>query len=367
MLITGSSTIRLWTGIRNDLAPLEVIPRGFGGSTADDLDFYLDRLVLRSAPRAVVIYEGDHDLQVGMTPQHIADRLAQVAARIASELPSTRIYFISVKPSPKFWSLWPQARQVNELVRDLCSQLPRCTWVDTASALLASNGKFVRAYYRPDRVHLNDAGYAVWNSVLLPALMAGEAGDISLPDFRSSDIGDATIGGSAVTSAGTVTVEGSGTGTIGTRDGLHFAWKELLGNGQITARISSQSDTAAEAMAGVMLRERLTDNSRFAFVFTTPGTGTGMSYRTATGVEAAQTPPRPSVAAPHWVRLVRKWASVSCYLSANGISWTNCGKAKLTGTKQKVYIGLAVSGAVDDALGSATFDNVWIHGTLPES
>ena len=43
IVVTGSSTIRLWAQIRNDLAPLEIIPRGFGSSTANDLDFYLDR------------------------------------------------------------------------------------------------------------------------------------------------------------------------------------------------------------------------------------------------------------------------------------------------------------------------------------
>ena len=42
-------------GVRNDLAPLDVIPRGFGGSSADDLDYYLDRIVLKYAPRAVAI------------------------------------------------------------------------------------------------------------------------------------------------------------------------------------------------------------------------------------------------------------------------------------------------------------------------
>ena len=67
--IVGSSTIRLWGSVRNDLAPLEVIPRGFGGSSADDLDYYLDRIVLKYAPRAVAIYEGDTD--TGLSLIHI--------------------------------------------------------------------------------------------------------------------------------------------------------------------------------------------------------------------------------------------------------------------------------------------------------
>ena len=195
IVVTGSSTIRLWTGIRNDLAPLEVISRGFGSSTADDLDFYLDRVVLGYAPRAVAIYEGDHDLQLGMTPEQVIEHMTQVVQRIGTALPETRIYLISVKPSPKYWGLWPQSVMLNQMISDLCLQTPRCTYIDTASALLGSNGKFVRSYYRSDRVHLNVTGYQVWTGVLKPVLLAGEAAFISLPEFRSEDIGTVAVPG----------------------------------------------------------------------------------------------------------------------------------------------------------------------------
>ena len=94
IVVTGSSTIRLWTQIRNDLAPLEVIPRGFGSSTASDLDYYLDRIVLPYGPRAVVVYEGDHDLQVGMTPEFILERMTSVLQRVGTAYPQARIFLI---------------------------------------------------------------------------------------------------------------------------------------------------------------------------------------------------------------------------------------------------------------------------------
>ena len=57
IVVSGSSTIRLWGTIKTDLAPLPIVQRGFGGSTAAELRHYLDRIVLPYKPRAVVIYE----------------------------------------------------------------------------------------------------------------------------------------------------------------------------------------------------------------------------------------------------------------------------------------------------------------------
>ncbi|MFO0451835.1 MAG: hypothetical protein ACK52I_24825 [Pseudomonadota bacterium] len=46
VVAVGSSTIRLWNTIATDLAPIApVLERGFGGSTAVELEYYLDRLV----------------------------------------------------------------------------------------------------------------------------------------------------------------------------------------------------------------------------------------------------------------------------------------------------------------------------------
>ena len=48
--------------MREDLAPLTVIPRGFGGSTMHDLLHYVNRIVVPYRPRAIVVYEGDNDM-----------------------------------------------------------------------------------------------------------------------------------------------------------------------------------------------------------------------------------------------------------------------------------------------------------------
>ena len=120
-----------------------MIPRGFGGSSADDLDYYLDRIVLKYAPRAVAIYEGDTDTGNGQPAAYVAAKLQQIVTRIRTALPETRVYIISVKPSPMRWQYWPVVQQLNQTMQDYCahparnaptSTSQRRYWMQTASS-----------------------------------------------------------------------------------------------------------------------------------------------------------------------------------------------------------------------------------------
>src|SRR5688500_3924563 len=64
----GSSSIRMWKSLKEDFPGMNVINRGFGGSTAPDALRYVDRIVIPYKPSAVVVYEGDNDLAKGRTP-----------------------------------------------------------------------------------------------------------------------------------------------------------------------------------------------------------------------------------------------------------------------------------------------------------
>src|SRR5512136_3175724 len=55
IVFTGSSSITFWSTLEQDMAPLPVINRGFGGSRIDDVVYYADRIVIPYHPRAVVL------------------------------------------------------------------------------------------------------------------------------------------------------------------------------------------------------------------------------------------------------------------------------------------------------------------------
>ena len=177
IVVTGSSSIRRWhPTLKQDLAPLTVIPRGFGGSTMQDVEHFLDRIVLPYKPRAVVIYEGDNDTgRYGVTPAEIAGRLEAIVDRVHAALPSTRVYVMSVKPSLARVAAWDKAQETNALYQRLAAENELVSYIDVATPFLRADGKVMDDIFIEDGLHLNEKGTRIWASTIKAALMAGEA------------------------------------------------------------------------------------------------------------------------------------------------------------------------------------------------
>jgi lysophospholipase L1-like esterase len=178
IVLTGSSSIARWNNQANAaLAPLTVIPRGFGGSVMHDLLYYLDRVALVYKPRAILIYEGDND--TGSVPpipnEAILGDLHQIIARVHEVLPQTRIYVLSIKPSVLRRAVWPAAQAVNAGYRQMAAEDPLVYYVDVATPLLNRDGSVMTDIFVADNLHLNDLGNAIWGAVIKAALMPMEA------------------------------------------------------------------------------------------------------------------------------------------------------------------------------------------------
>jgi lysophospholipase L1-like esterase len=171
----GSSSMRAWHAtIRADLAPLSLIPRGFGGSTMYDALRFADRLVVPYRPRAVLLYEGDNDIALKVPPEQVLAAFASFVDTVRGALPDLRIYVISIKPSPSRWELWPGMQEANRLLQAACAADSQLTYIDVASPMLGEDGRPRPDIFLPDMLHLNEAGYAIWREVVRPVLLAGE-------------------------------------------------------------------------------------------------------------------------------------------------------------------------------------------------
>ncbi len=172
VVITGSSSIRLWhPKIEKDLAPLTVIPRGFGGSTMAELLHYCDRIVSIYKPRAVVIYEGDNDTgQFGVPPEKIAGQMKEFIEKVHKGLPETRIYIISVKPSLARVSVWDKAKEVNRLYQEIAKDNDKVQFIDIATPLLKEDGTVMDDIFEKDNLHLNEKGTRIWAETIKNAL-----------------------------------------------------------------------------------------------------------------------------------------------------------------------------------------------------
>ncbi len=175
IVAVGSSSMRFWhERIKEDLAPLTIIPRGFGGSTMNDVLHHLDRLVLQYKPRAVMIYEGDNDVSKGIHNDFIVNRYQLAIERIHAQDKTTRIYLFSVKPSISRIEMWPQMQALNSQLQAICDEDQRLIYVDVATPML-KDGKPLPHIFVADDLHMNAAGYDIWRDAVRPVLIQGEA------------------------------------------------------------------------------------------------------------------------------------------------------------------------------------------------
>ena len=62
IIFTGSSSIAYWKSLTDDMAPLTVLNRGFGGSQIPDVIHYIDRIIIPYRPKGIVFYAGENDI-----------------------------------------------------------------------------------------------------------------------------------------------------------------------------------------------------------------------------------------------------------------------------------------------------------------
>jgi lysophospholipase L1-like esterase len=167
LLFVGSSSIRMWD-LPKYFPNLPVINRGFGGSHISDSVEFTSRIVIPYQPQIIVFYAGDNDLNFGKSPETVLKDFQAFVKGVHDRLPDTRIIFIAIKPSPARWLLAEKQREANRLIRAFIETDKRLDHVDVEPAMLGADGKPRAELFVKDQLHLNDAGYKLWTSLLMP-------------------------------------------------------------------------------------------------------------------------------------------------------------------------------------------------------
>lgn len=168
VLFTGSSSIRLWSTVAQDFAPLPVVSRGIGGSTIPEVSYYAKRLIYKYEPSVIVFYCGENDLASNTPPQVAFQGFKKFIGETEKNLPNTTIIVLSAKPSQSRWALWKDMQQYNTMVQQFAQNRPNLRYVDITKELLAANGEPDPSLFVEDKLHLNASGYAKWTAVLKP-------------------------------------------------------------------------------------------------------------------------------------------------------------------------------------------------------
>ena len=174
VVFVGSSSIRFWDSLTEDMAPAPVIQRGFGGAQMSHVLHNVHRVVTPYAPSRVVVYAGDNDLAAGSekTAETVVAQYRELIGEIHSRVPEAKIDFIAIKPSTLRWEEWPEMNRANLAIAAFAKEDPRLGYFDIATPMLGPDGRPRGELFRMDGLHLSPEGYAVWTEVVRPPVLS---------------------------------------------------------------------------------------------------------------------------------------------------------------------------------------------------
>lgn len=170
VVFVGSSSIRLWSTLAEDMAPLPVLNRGFGGSRIFDTVYWLDQLVTCHDPSLVVVFAGTNDIS-GDTPRPaawVAARFDELVDRLRALGCDAPLVYIAISPCPSRERHAAIVHDANARIAARCAEDPSLHFANTASGLLDEQSRPDPRWFVRDRLHLSADGYAQWTSVLRP-------------------------------------------------------------------------------------------------------------------------------------------------------------------------------------------------------
>jgi len=172
ILFIGSSSIRKWDDLTQVFAKYNALNRGIGGAVTNDITFYLKDIAFPYQPRQIVIYVGENDLpNAQTTPDSVLNRTVNLYKSIRTELPNTPIIYISIKPSPSRDAFKAKAVASNALIKAFLAKEANTKYVDVYSLMLTKDGKLRPELFVEDMLHMNAAGYAIWQKAVEPHLL----------------------------------------------------------------------------------------------------------------------------------------------------------------------------------------------------
>jgi len=168
ILFAGSSSIRLWTTIAADMAPYNIIKRGYGGAKLSDFTVYAERIFSPHACSAIAIFVAndisgsDQDKE----PEEVASLFKSLLKTIRKSHPETSVFWIAITPTPSRWKVWPEIKEANSLIEKVCNKKNNTYFIRTDFAFLNENGVPIEEYFVSDKLHLSERGYKVWNELI---------------------------------------------------------------------------------------------------------------------------------------------------------------------------------------------------------
>jgi lysophospholipase L1-like esterase len=165
ILFAGSSSFTKWKDVAMYFPGYPIINRGFGGATLVDLIYYVDEAIIKYQPSQVFIYCGENDMADvdTVSPATVLLRFKTLHTILLKKLPSTtKIVFVSIKPSVARWHLEPKFIEANQLIEGYIATQKNMQYLDVHTAMLDENKEVLKDIFIADKLHMNPKGYLIW-------------------------------------------------------------------------------------------------------------------------------------------------------------------------------------------------------------
>ncbi|HJL95983.1 MAG TPA: GDSL-type esterase/lipase family protein [SAR86 cluster bacterium] len=170
ILFTGSSSIRFWSTLKEDMAPHNVLNRGFGGAHISHVNYHFNEIVKPYKPKAIVFFCGTNDLSAFKTPEETFEDFSKFFSMVKNDLPGTNLIVIGVKPSTAREYLVPEEQEFNSLISNLAGKEDLLSYISVWNPMLTDEGKANPDLFVEDGLHMNEKGYEIWAKLVKPEL-----------------------------------------------------------------------------------------------------------------------------------------------------------------------------------------------------
>ena len=174
IIFYGSSSVRLWVGMKKDLAPFNVLNLGFGGSTYAWCIHYFNEIFEGARPNKIVLYAGENDLAQGKSPQEVVNDCNNLVQLILKKYPKVQLAFVSLKPSLEREEMIPQIIETNLLLSKYVISELNAQFINVFGQMITMDNRPKPELYLSDGLHLNKKGYAIWSEVIKKSLLSSE-------------------------------------------------------------------------------------------------------------------------------------------------------------------------------------------------
>lgn len=176
LLVTGSSSVRLWDSIHYDLAPYQVMQRGYGGAKLSDFNHYADRIIKKQQFKAILVFVAN-DISGGeydRTPKEVLQLFKTLVKQVRLQNPDTPLFWIEITPTPSRWHVSDHIKEANALIKKYCERSSDLYFIPTFDVYTNQEGLPDSTYFRKDMLHLNRDGYMLWNQRIKQTLQEKE-------------------------------------------------------------------------------------------------------------------------------------------------------------------------------------------------